>query len=153
MKKFLPALRKISITFWVGGLWVIGYLVAPILFSALSNNRPLAGTLAGKMFGAIGWTGIACGAFLLIYQFTNIKTAVLKHSTFWLVVLMFAIALVLQFWIQPVMAMLRSSGAPVDFMGLPLLRSFAFWHSVSSTLYLIQSVLGLVLILKDRKNS
>jgi len=152
MKKFLPALRKISITFWVGGLWVIGYLVAPILFSALSDNRPLAGTLAGKMFRAIGWAGIGCGAFLLIYQFSSIKAAVLRHSTFWLVSLMVAIALILQFWIQPVMAMLRSSGAPVDFMGLPLLRSFAFWHGVSSTLYLIQSVLGLVLIIKDRKN-
>ncbi len=151
MKSLIGILRKVSIVLWVGGLWAIGYLVAPILFSSLSENRALAGTLAGKMFKGIGWVGISCGAFLLLQQLYSIRSTALKQSVFWLVLSMLVITLILQFWIQPAMSILRTSGVPISMIGIPAFKSFAFWHGVSSTLFLLQSVLGLMLILKDRK--
>ena len=45
-------LKNLLTTLWIGGMWVIGVLVAPILFKALDNS--LAGMVVGKLFHAIG---------------------------------------------------------------------------------------------------
>jgi len=60
----LLAGERILLTLWVGGLWAIGYIVAPALFANL-EDRALAGTLAGVMFNIIAWVGLACGSLLL----------------------------------------------------------------------------------------
>ena len=59
MRRLADALYNIALTLWVGGLWAIGYLVAPTLFAILGGDRPLAGVLAGKLFELIGWIGLA----------------------------------------------------------------------------------------------
>lgn len=64
MQRFADALYFIALTLWVGGLWAIGYLVAPTIFSTLTD-RQLAGALAGKLFALIGWIGLGCAAYLL----------------------------------------------------------------------------------------
>ncbi len=51
MKSLAEALCAVALTLWIGGLWVIGYLVAPTLFYTLSD-RALAGSLAGKLLNA-----------------------------------------------------------------------------------------------------
>ena len=47
MRSLADALYAIAITLWIGGLWTIGYIVAPTLFYTLSD-RVLAGALAGN---------------------------------------------------------------------------------------------------------
>ena len=44
--------ERVLLTLWVGGLWAIGYMVAPALFATL-EDRALAGNLAGLMFEII----------------------------------------------------------------------------------------------------
>ena len=39
-------LERILITFWVGAIWVVGYVVAPTLFAML--ERSVAGDVAGR---------------------------------------------------------------------------------------------------------
>ena len=146
----ISALRDFAIALWAGGLWVVGYLVAPLLFHAL-NDRALAGTLAGKMFSGIAWVGIACGVFLVSYECINLKGAALKRLVFWLVVLMLALTLIQQFWLQPFVAALRSTGVPVDAITNFSGRGFVFWHGMASVLYLFESLLALVLVLKSRR--
>jgi hypothetical protein len=34
MRRLADALYDVALTLWVGGLWTIGYLVAPTLFAA-----------------------------------------------------------------------------------------------------------------------
>ena len=46
MRKVSEALWFVAITLWVGGLWAIGYIAAPVLFSSL-GDRQLAGVVAG----------------------------------------------------------------------------------------------------------
>ena len=150
MSKFLSILHDFSVTLWVGGLWTIGFLVAPSLFSALSDNHALAGALAGKMFKGIAWIGIACGSFLLLYEILTHKAGALKRLAFWLALLMLVITLIMQFWLQPFIVALRSIGAPVNALASPPVRSFAFWHGISSMLYLVQSLLGFILVLRSR---
>ena len=58
MRRLSEALYLVAITLWVGGMWAIGYMVAPVLFSSL-GDRQLAGLVAGKLFSLIGWVGLA----------------------------------------------------------------------------------------------
>ena len=39
MRKLSEALWFIAITLWVGGLWAIGYIAAPVLFSSLGDRQ------------------------------------------------------------------------------------------------------------------
>jgi hypothetical protein len=148
MNRFFHALHPIAVTAWAGGLWIVGYLVAPLLFSTL-QDRALAGTLAGRMFHGIAWVGIVCGVYLLLYEFLSFGAGALKRSAFWFAVVMFALTLILQFWLQPFIANLRAVGAPIDALTAPA-RHFAFWHGASSALYLIESLLAVGLVLKTR---
>lgn len=135
-------------TLWVGGLWAVGYLAAPILFYNL-DDRMLAGMLAGKMFAMMGWVGMACGAWLLVFRVVRGGGAALKQGFFWIVVLMLALTLAMHFGIQPVMAQLKAAAMPQDVMESLFRDRFAAWHGISSVVYLIESVLGLVLIAKQ----
>ena len=60
----LLAGERILLTLWVGGLWTIGYIVAPALFANL-EDRALAGTLAGVMFEIVAYVGMFCAVLLL----------------------------------------------------------------------------------------
>ena len=50
------------------------------------------------------------------------------------------------FGIQPLMAQLKADALPRDVMESLLRDRFVVWHGISSILYLIQSMLGLWLI-------
>jgi len=151
MNKLVAILSDVSIALWVGGLWIVGYLVAPLLFSSLPENHALAGALAGKMFKGIAWIGIGCATLLLLNEFLNAGLGAFKRLVFWLVLLMLSITLIMQFWLQPFIIALRAIGAPVEMLALPaMMRSFAFWHGISSILYLLESMLGFALVLRSR---
>lgn len=145
MRKLSEALYLIVITLWVGGLWAIGYLVAPILFSSLAD-RQLAGMLAGKFFAVVGWLGLASATYLLVFLFVRWGAQVFRRSVFWLVLLMALMAAASQFGIQPLMAQLKADALPREVMESVLRDRFATWHGISSILYLVQSLLGLWLV-------
>ena len=56
--------ERIVAALWVGSLWAIGYLVAPLLFARL-DDRGLAGFLAGEFFTVITWMSLVCGGLLV----------------------------------------------------------------------------------------
>ena len=145
MRKFSEALYLIVITLWVGGLWTIGYLAAPILFSSL-GDRQLAGLVAGKLFSLIGWLGLGCSVYLLIFIFARLGSRFFRSAVFWLVLLMGLLAAASQFGIQPLMVQLKADALPREVMESVLRDRFATWHGISSILYLIQSLLGLWLV-------
>lgn len=145
MAKLSEALYFAAITLWVGGLWSIGYIVAPVLFFSLAD-RQLAGILAGKMFTIIGWIGIGCSAYLLIFIFSRWGRGFLKSSVFWLVLMMLLITMASQFGLQPLLAKLKEDALPREVMESLLRNRFAVWHGVSSILYMMQSMLGLWLV-------
>ena len=145
MRRFSEALYFITLTLWVGGLWAIGYLVAPVLFATLAD-RQLAGLLAGKLFALIGWVGLACAAYLLLFMLIRLGRSALKRGVFWLLVAMLVLTVLSQFGIQPLLAQLKADALPREVMESVLRDRFATWHGVSSILYLVQSVLGLLLV-------
>lgn len=134
-----------AITLWVGGLWSIGYIAAPVLFASLAD-RQLAGIVAGKLFAIVGWMGIGCSAYLLIFIFSRRGRGFLKSSVFWLVLVMLLIAMASLFGLQPLLAQLKEDALPREVMESLLRNRFAAWHGVSSILYMMQSMLGLWLV-------
>lgn len=146
MNKLTEALYSILIALWVGGLFAVGYLAAPVLFDQLSD-RTLAGNLAGKMFSVIAWVGLGAGAYLLLYQLTRRGWSVFKSGVFWIVLTMVALTVAGHFGIQPLLSQLKADALPRAVMESALRDRFATWHGVSSGLYLVQSLLGLWLVL------
>ena len=57
----MDRLRAVARTFWVGGIWMVGLMVAPVLFASL--NKVTAGLIAGKVFASVAWIGLGCGVF------------------------------------------------------------------------------------------
>ena len=145
MRKLSEALYFIAITLWVGGMWAIGYMAAPVLFASL-NDRQLAGVIAGKLFALIGWVGLGSAAYLLIFLISRWGGRFFKSSVFWLVLIMALLVVASQFGIQPLMAQLKADALPREVMESVLCDRFETWHGVSSILYLIQSMLGLWLV-------
>mgnify|MGYP001051798653 FL=1 len=145
MRKLSEALYFAAITLWVGGMWAIGYLAVPVLFSSL-GDRQLAGMVAGKLFALIGWVGLGSAAYLLVFLLVRWGSQVFRRGTFWLVLLMAILVAASQFGIQPLMAQLKADALPREVMQSVLRDRFAAWHGASSIFYLVQSLLGLWLV-------
>ena len=145
MRKLAEAFYFMTITLWVGGMWAIGYIVAPVLFASL-GDRQLAGVVAGKLFALIGWIGLGSAAYLMLFLIVRWGGQFFRRGVFWLVLLTGALVAVSQFGIQPLMAQLKADALPREVMESVLRDRFAAWHGISSILYLVQSVLGLWLV-------
>jgi MFS family permease len=145
VRRFAAALYANAIALWVGGLWAIGYLAVPALFAEL-DDRMLAGRLAGIMFTAMAWVGLACGGYLLAFLAARHGRPALRSLPFWLVVAMLLLTVAGHFGIQPVIAEIKLAAWPRDVLEGALKQRFAFWHGVASVVYLIESLLGLVLV-------
>lgn len=139
--RLLEALQWLAVTLWVGGLWAIGLLAAPSLFQAV-EDRALAGSLAGRLFALIAWVGFGCAAYLLLYRWLRFGAAALAQAFFWVVVVMTVLGLA-GLGIRPVLESLRAQQA----IETVARERFALWHGVASVLYLLQSILGGVLVL------
>ena len=150
MHKAADSLFHILTTLWVGGLWAIGFLAAPILFSALPD-KALAGMMAGKFFAAIAWVGVGSGVYLLLFRLFRFGGSAFKQSGFWIVLIMLLLTLIGHFGIQPLLAQLKLEAASQVMEAVTRSR-FAMWHGIASILYICQSLLGMVLILKQERS-
>ena len=149
MRELPRHLAALSITLWVGGMWMLGYVVVPALFKILPD-RQLAGMVAGQLFTLLAYIGIACALYLLSYQLQQSGRAALRHNAFRIAAAMLLLVLVGQFIMQPILADLKVQALPLDVMKSVFAAQFKTWHAVSSILYLIQSLLGIALVLYSK---
>jgi len=150
MRGFLSALYNIAVTLWVGGLLAIGYLAAPVLFSQLAD-RSMAGAVAGAMFSVIAWVGLACGTYLMLFILAAKGWRAVQSGVFWIVLLMLVLTVAGHFGVQPVLAQLKADALPRQVMESALRDRFSTWHGVSSALYLVQSLLGVALVILQER--
>jgi hypothetical protein len=130
----LPAIERVLLTLWVGSLWVTGFMVAPVLFASL-DDRSLAGSLAGELFGITAWLGLACGAVLLLVHL--LRTG--RGWRTWVIAAMLVLVCTGQFVLTPMIAELRVAGMA----GTP---RFGQLHGLASMLFVATAVLGLWLV-------
>ena len=150
MRGFFSALYNVAVALWVGGLLAMGYLVAPLLFSKLAD-RSLAGSVAGTMFSAMAWVGLACGSHLLLFVLAGKGWRAIQSGVFWIVLLMLALTATGHFGVQPILAQLKADALPRQVMESALRDRFSTWHGVSSALYLVQSLLGVALAVMQER--
>ncbi len=150
MRKLLGAVDRIAVALWAGGLWVVGFLVAPLLFRH-APDRQIAGDLAGTMFTAMSFVGLGCATYLLVYRVANDGVRALRQPMFWVVIAMVALVIAGQFGVQPILAGLKEQALPRQVMESMFRDRFATWHGVASILYLVESVLAAGLVLLSGK--
>ncbi len=150
MRGFLSALYSIAVALWVGGLFATGYLAAPVLFLQIAD-RSLAGAVAGAMFSVMAWVGLACGTYLMLFILAGKGWRAVQSGVFWIVLLMLALTVAGHFGVQPILAQLKADALPRQVMESALRDRFSTWHGVSSALYLVQSLLGIALVVLQER--
>ena len=134
---------------WVGSLLTIGYAVAPVLFMSL--DRIEAGAVAAQLFRIEGFVGVVCGVLLLGLANRFVRGGAEAYRRLrWVIVGMLVCVLVGYFALQPFMNAMRVAAleAGSDVGHSAYATRFGILHGVSSLFYLIESVLGLVLVWK-----
>ncbi|TJZ75656.1 DUF4149 domain-containing protein [Chitiniphilus eburneus] len=139
--------KSIFTVLWIGGLWVIGVMVAPILFKSLDNR--VAGQVAGQLFRAIGWVGIVAGIYLFVYWLWAEGLRAFQEAKLWLVIGMLTCTLINQFAVFPIIAGIKPgiSQAATGMFGGGLEQ----WHTISALIYLVQTVFGVIYVWRDAR--
>lgn len=128
--------RLLITTAWVGSLWTTGYLVAPTLFKTLPDTA-LAGTVAGHLFQVEAWFSVVCAMVLMgLARYQGARIPKLIPGMLGCTVLGY-------FALHPFMAHLRELGLTDP----DVKWQFGVLHGLSSGIYLMQSVLGAMLVL------
>lgn len=137
----MHALRSIVVTAWCGMTWVVGAVVAPVLFARLDTHT--AGDVAGALFRLQGWLSLVFGGVLLLL-FVRDREAVPRVATR-IVQAMLVCAVIGMFVLQPWIASLRAELAS----GLPeARRAFGLAHGAAGVVYVVQSLLGVLLVVR-----
>lgn len=142
-QRLVLGLHNIVLVFWVGGLWVTGYLVAPSLFSELAD-RKLAGTLAGNIFTLMGWAGLAATVILLVIYSLAVRSR-------WRIIVTASMGLLVAinlFVVSPALVEIRDSVDHALVAGTEIFQRFAYLHGISSGIFLLVSLLGLLLVVR-----
>ena len=141
---YLQAVERTLLTFWIGGLWTTGFVVAPLLFAQL-DDRALAGTLAGAMFHVMSYAGLACGTCLLaINGLLRGRRRFFLWQT-WVILAMLVFTVIGEFLLAPWIAELRTAGLTES-------ARFAQAHGLASGVFLVNCALGLVLVSTGRRD-
>jgi hypothetical protein len=140
---FFAGIDRTVLTLWVGGLWISGYLVAPTLFSML-NDRQLAGLLAGQIFQSMNYIGLFAGGYLLVSTLVRAGNNSFRQWRIWVLISMLILIIIAAFVIQPMMQELKTQGISE---GTIQAKEFGRLHGLSSILFLINSILGLLLVI------
>lgn len=135
-------LERLFAAFWIVAMWTVGYLVAPVLFATLPE-RALAGEVAGILFAGIAYIGMGAGLVLLISLFKRLSRPLRDRG---MQVLLAMLVLVLTGMVlQGQMAGLKELGLE---QGGAVAERFALFHKLSSSLYMLNSLLGLYLLIR-----
>jgi hypothetical protein len=141
--------RLLLAALWAGSVWAVSYLAAPSAFAVLDSTQ--AGNVVGVMLTRSAWLAIALAVLLglLVARAADLD-ARRKRWLYGLIVGMLACSLVVYLGLQPMMAAIRESAGPAGVRASPQWGTFAALHGVSQVLYLAESILGAMLVVKAR---
>ncbi|HEX4329323.1 MAG TPA: DUF4149 domain-containing protein [Burkholderiales bacterium] len=145
MKPWAAGLYALLLAVWAGGLWTLGWVV-PVLFA---NLQPVvAGNIAAQLFTGLSWGGLVCGAGLMALRVWALPAQLPRgrDRVLWALALMLLLTVVGHFGLGALMEDLRRQAAPLSISESPLRGRFGMLHGISSTLYLIQAAIAVVLV-------
>jgi hypothetical protein len=141
--------RLLLAALWAGSVWAVSYLAAPSAFAVLDSTQ--AGNVVGVMLTRSAWLAIALAVLLALL--TSRAADVEARRKRWLYALiagMLVCSLVVYLGLQPMMAAIRESAGPAGVRASKQWGTFAALHGVSQVLYLAESILGAMLVVKAR---
>lgn len=121
-------------------MWTIGFLVTPTLFSEL-ESRAQAGALAGTLFTTAAVAGIVCSIVVLALLAILEGRRLMRSWRGWCVAAMLVVTVIGQYMVTPRIQAAKAGD------GDRAAAEFARWHAVSSSLFVVNSVLGMALVL------
>ena len=141
--------RLLLAALWAGSVWAVSYLAAPSAFAVLDSTQ--AGNVVGVMLTRSAWLAIALAVLLapLVARAADLD-ARRKRWLYGVIAGMLACSLVVYLGLQPMMAAIRETAGAAGVRASPQWRTFAALHGVSQVLYLVESILGAVLVVKSR---
>jgi len=142
-------LRLLIASLWAGSVWAVSYLAAPSAFAVLDSTR--AGNVVSVMLTREAWLAIALAVLLAALAWRSADLDVRRRRwLYWLAGGMLACSLAVYLGLQPMMAAIREGAGPAGVRASPQWGTFAALHGVSQLLYLVESVLGAMLVVKAR---
>lgn len=133
---------------WVGSLLAVGYLVAPAIFSTMTD-RQAAGMVAGSIFKLEAYLSVIVSISLMVLANLLVNRG-LNHFRLirWLLLAMLLCSIAAAFVFIPWMNTLRDNAL---LQGMPVMLSpsatvFGRLHGISSMLFMLQSLLGIFLV-------
>ena len=125
------------------------FMVTTVLFNKIPSAY-IAGNLSGDMFQFLNYFGFGAGLFILFIQFKTVGIGFLKSSVLWVILVMLILIMINYFGIQPIIDAIKVEALPKEVMESVFADRFSTWHGIASIGYLIQCLLGLVLLIKIR---
>ena len=137
---------KIAMTFWLGGTWMAGIVIFPLLFRTL--DQITASGLVGQILNLQAYIGLICLFIALIEVIINHKLSLLTTKRFWYIISMFSILVVNYFAIFPIISNLRAKLSQVAHQIVSVQNNvFDFWHSLSAVLFIFICLLGMLYLI------
>ena len=140
---------------WVGSFITIGFLVVPMLFTSL-GDRQVAGMVAANLFKVTAYSGVVI-CITLMFLANYLVRQHLSHYRLarWLLLGMLACTVGAAFILIPWMNSLREQAL---YLGVSVRETtnavlFSRLHGASSILFMVQALLGLVLVWRATKNA
>ena len=133
---------------WVGSILAVGYVVAPTIFSTLTD-RQVAGMVAGSIFRVEAYISTTIGIALMVLANLLVTRGLRQYKLVRLILLgMLVCSIAASFVFIPWMNTLRDQAL---LQGMPVMLSpsadlFGKLHGASSAVFMIQSALGLYLV-------
>ena len=140
---------------WVGSFITVGFLVVPTLFSTL-GDRQVAGMVAANLFKATAYIGVALSGFLMVMANHLVRLGfnhfrIIRWILLGLLVCTLGSAFIIIPWMNAIREQALFAGITVqDSMDAVLFNRL---HGISSTLFVCQSALGLLLVWRTTKNA
>lgn len=140
---------------WVGGLISIGFLVVPVLFMAM-GDRQVAGLIAANLFKLTAYISVGVCGFLMVMANHLVKSGSQSYRLIrWILLSMLVCGILTAFVIIPWMNGLRDQAL---LLGISVRETsnanlFGLLHSLSSIIFMIQSILGIGLVWQSTKNA
>jgi hypothetical protein len=145
----LANVRRLLAALWAGSVWAVSYLAAPSAFAVLDSTQ--AGNVVGVMLTRSAWLAIALAVLLaLLVARAGDLDARRRRWLYGVIAGMLGCSLVVYLGLQPMMAAIREAAGPAGVRASPQWGAFAALHGVSQVLYLAESILGAVLVVKAR---
>lgn len=145
LARFFAALPACLPALWLGAQLAIGYLAVPVLFAQMPKEE--AGRIAGLLFAPLNVLALVCLGIFLVAECGRLRRAAWRNGACWLAAVLIVLTLTQHFGLHPMMAELKQQAAAEGGIthSAALYPMFARLHGISSALFLLQSLLGLVL--------